>query len=125
MRYLIGLIALVIICSCKNYGEKLQYGKSDLYFTENVNKEEAKKMGDFLQASQFFPVDKKISIQLDKASDTFLFRMVVMDSFVNDSSYIETAKLMVSEMSKNAFAEKPVIMHFCDQYFKTVKIVRP
>jgi hypothetical protein len=125
MRYFICLLALFIICSCKNYGEKLPYGKSDLYYTDNVSKEETKKMGDFLQANQFFPEDKKISVQLDKAKDTFLFRMVVMDSFVNDSAYAETAKFTVSEISKNVFAQKPVIMHFCDEYFKTIKIVRP
>lgn len=125
MRYFIGLLALFIICSCKNYGEKLPYGKSDLYYTDNVSKEEAKKMGDFLQANQFFPEDKKISVQLDKASDTFLFRMVVMDNFLNDSSYAESAKFTVGEISKNVFDTKPVIMHFCDEYFKTVKVVRP
>lgn len=125
MRYITSIAILLIICSCTGYGEKIPYGKSEVYYTDNVSKEQAQKLGDYLQANQFFQEGRKISVQLDKAADTMLFRMVVLDNFVNDSSYIENAKFSVSKLSKDVFDMKPTIFHFCDDHFKTVRIVRP
>jgi hypothetical protein len=124
MRYLLGLAFLLLVCSCNNYGKKLKYGNSEVYYTTNVTEDLAKKLGDYLEKAQFFQADRRISVQLDKAADTFLFRMVVKKDFVNNPDYIESGKTSITELSKNVFDNKPVLVHFCDDHLKTVRIIR-
>lgn len=125
MKFLPLLAALLILASCKNYGKKIPYGKSEVFYTENVTREQAQKLGDYLNQNHFFKDDKKASVQLDKSADTFLFRMVVLDNFVNDESYINNAKIFTTELSDKVFDQKPVLINFCDKYFSTVRVVRP
>lgn len=124
MRFLLSLAFLLLIISCNNYGKKLKYGNSEVYYTTNVTEDLAKKLGDYLEKVQFFQPGRRISVQLDKAADTFLFRMVVKKEFVNDPKYIESGKTSITEFSQNVFDSKPVIVHFCDDHLKTVRIIR-
>lgn len=125
MRYLLSLALLLIISSCNNYGKKLKYGKNELYYTPNVTEDQAKKLGDVLEKAGFWSNgDQRKSVQLDKSTDTFLFRMVVQDKFMNDPKFIENAKTGITELSQNAFNSQPVVMHFCDDHLKTVRIIR-
>jgi hypothetical protein len=124
MRYLLGLALLLLISSCNNYGKKLKYGNNEVYYTTSVTEEQAKKLGDYLEKAKFFTGDRRKSVQLDKSADTFLFRMVVMDKFLNDPAYIESGKTSITELSQNVFDMKPVVIHFCDDHLKTIRIVR-
>ena len=124
MRYLLGFAFLLLIISCNNYGKKLKYGTSEVYYTTNVTEDLAKKLGDYLEKAEFFQAGRRISVQLDKAADTFLFRMVVKKEFVNNPSYIESGKITITELSQNVFDSKPVLVHFCDDHLKTVRIIR-
>lgn len=125
MRYLLAFAILLIISSCDNYGKKIKYGKNDLFYTEKVTEDQAKKLGDVLEKAGFWSNgDQRKSVQLDKSADTFLFRMVVQDKFRDDQQFIEKAKTGITELSQNAFNSQPVVMHFCDNHLKTVRIVR-
>jgi hypothetical protein len=124
MRYLFAITLLFILSSCNNYGKKLKYGDNDLFYTTNVTEDQAKKLGDVLEKSGFWANGGRKSVQLDKSADTFLFRMVVLDKYKNDSSFIEKAKTSITELSQNAFNSEPVVMHFCDDHLKTIRVVR-
>jgi hypothetical protein len=125
MRYLLGLTFLLLISSCTNYGKKLKYGKSEVYYTTNVTEDLAKKLGDYLDKVRFFQPGRKISVQLDKAEDTFLFRMVTKKEYVDDPKFIQNGKTSITEFSQNVFDSKPVVIHFCDDHLKTLRIIRP
>src|SRR5688572_247876 len=122
MRYLICIAFIFTICACNSHGDKIMYGKGELFYTDNVSKEQAEKLGGYLQNVGFWQADKKISVQLDKAADTFLFRMVVLDNFLNDPGFHQTAVTSVTEFSNNVFDKKPTVIHFCDDRFKTLKV---
>lgn len=124
MRYLLGLTFLLLISSCTNYGKKLEYGKSEVYYTTNVTEDLAKKLGDYLEKVQFFQPGRKISVQLDKAEDTFLFRMVTKKEYIDDPKFIQNGKTSITEFSQNVFDSKPVVIHFCDDHLKTLRIIR-
>ena len=127
MKYIISIIVLSLaICSCTDYGQKINYGKNELFYTKNVTKSDAEKLGNYLESQRFFLNDgKTVSVQLDKFKDTFRFRMVVLDSFINDKNFEENAKAFPTDLSKNVFENKPVLAHFCDNRFNLVKIIRP
>ena len=125
MRFLICIAFILTISSCKNsHGDKLTYGKGELFYTDNVSKGQAEKLGSYLQGVGFWQADRTISVQLDKAADTFLFRMVVLPSYLNDPGFHQTAVTSVKEFSNNVFDKSPTIIHFCDDKFKTQKVIR-
>jgi hypothetical protein len=120
------VVLLLASCTMNNWGEKLSYKKGELYFTKKVTKEEAQKLADYLQGVGFFNDDKRTSAQLDKSgTDTFLCRFVVIDSFLNKPEMYAYWSAQAASMSKNVFADKPVLVHFCDAYFETKKVVQP
>lgn len=127
MKYFIGAAILsFFLVSCSDYGKKLSYGKSELFYTKNVTKEDATKLGDYLKEQRFFIDDEKtISIQLDKLKDTFLFRMVVLDSALNDKNFIANANAFPADLSEHVFDKKPVVFHLCDNRFNVEKVIRP
>jgi hypothetical protein len=125
MRYLLYIALVLTIYSCKgSYGQKLTYGKGELFYTDNVNKQQAEKLGGYLQNVGFWQADRTISVQLDKAADTFLFRMVVQPSYLNDPAFHQTAVTSVKEFSNNVFDKSPTVIHFCNDQFKTLKVIR-
>ena len=125
MRLLTGMILLLLICSCKNYGKKIMYGKSELYYTTNVTEEQAKKLGDFLQENKAFPTDRRATFQLDKAKDTFLVRMVVLKDYIDNADYNKTAQYTIYRLRKDVFNSDAAVLEFCDDQLKTVKVIRP
>lgn len=119
------LLASFFLSSCTNYGTKLKFKKGELYYTKNATKEEAEKLGNYLVAQNFFTDDHAITVQLDRAGDTTLFRFVVKDEFISKDDYAAQAASFCNSLSKDVFNNKPVIIHFCDDHLKTKKIVYP
>ena len=126
MKYFLSLaLVSILFSSCSDFGTKLKYGKGELYYTKNVTEAQASKLGTYLKEQQFFTDERKISVQLDKSSDTFLFRMVVLDSFLNNPGYLDMARTFTGELSENVFEKKPVVIHFCDNKLKTERVIKP
>jgi hypothetical protein len=107
---------------CNSYGTKLEYGKSELYYTKNVTEAEAKKLGDYLNKIKFFDGDGK-SVQLDKPGDTYQFRMVIKEGLEKDEKYITGSKEAAVEISQNVFDGAKVEVHLCDNQLKTLRVV--
>ncbi len=108
------------------YGEKLTYfKKGELYFTKTVTKDEAQKLGEFLVKEGFFSEDATVSVQLNKEGETYQFRMATMESARDKPETIEIMKAAAQEMSADVFDGKKVVVHLCDEYFTTLKIITP
>jgi hypothetical protein len=124
---IVSLVVLLLAsCNMKDYGTKLKFKDGELYYTKNVAKEDADKLGNYLVDKGFFSDDKRITVQLDKGGkDTVLFRFVVIDSFVNKPQYADLWQAMAGELSKDVFSNKPVTVHFCDKYLTTKKVIEP
>lgn len=101
------------------YGEKLEFNKGELYFTEKVTKDEANKLGNFLVENKFFDGNEK-SVQLTKNENVYQFRMVVKEGSEKDSTVIGFAKLFAMMMSMQVFDNQKVVVHFTDDSFKTI-----
>ncbi len=106
------------------YGEKLEFNNGELYYTEQVTKDQANKLGNFLVENKFFDGNAK-SVQLTKSGEVFQFRMVVKEDAEKDSTTIGFAKLFAMMISMQVFDNKPVIVHFTDDQFKTKLEVDP
>lgn len=110
------------LLSCTNYGKKVSQDYLEVYYKDNVSKEEAQKTLDFL-----YPIWKNDegktdtkSVQLTKSGDTISFRMVVdKDKLgkVEDESFY----MMGNLFSDSLFDGKPVNMVLTDNSFKPIR----
>lgn len=129
-RVIITLIVMAAVYFGVNYflgdmyGEKLEFNKGELYFTEKVTKDEANKLGNFLIENKFFDGNEK-SVQLNKVGNVYQFRMVVKEGSDKDSTIIGYAKLFALLMSMQVFDNQKVVVHFTDDGFKTIAEFEP
>ncbi len=126
-KYLIVIVLIPILSlflqSCDNYGEKLEFGKGELYYKAPVSKELANKLGNFLLESGFFGNENAVSVQLLKENDVYQFRMVVQEGKEKDESLTDVFKLFGSQIAEAVLDGAKLEYHLCDKYFKTLKVI--
>ena len=121
---IISIISLVFFLACNGFGEKLQYQKTDVYYTDKVEKADAEKLGEFLVKSEFAGENEK-SIQLSKDDENgnYQFRMVTTKEAAESEMYETIFKLYAKQISDSVFNKQPVDFHICDNTFKTLKVI--
>jgi len=113
---------IIFLYSCNHYGEKLEFNKGQLYYTEKVKKEDARKLGEWLVKAGFFDGTPK-TVQLDMNADTFLFRMVIKEEAQNSQNTIDLLQLFIYQISTEVFNGKVTNAHICNDRLKTIKVV--
>lgn len=123
----IGLLVVAfvafVIYSMEGYGEKLEFNGTDVYYTELVTEAEAQKLGEYLVEAEFANGGEK-SVQLSKRDSVYLFRMVVIDGVVEDSTNDFTFKTMVWALSSSVFDNAPLELEACDDTFETLRVYK-
>lgn len=118
------VLLAIVITSCNRYGTKLEYQKTEVYYTDKVDKKDAQKLGEFLVSAEFADGKRK-SIQLtkDDSNGHYIFRMVTTKE-ASESDYYKTIfKLFSKQISDSVFDKTPVDFHICDNTFKTLKVI--
>ena len=118
------ILFAVLIISCNSYGTKLEYQKTEVYFTDKVDKKDAEKLGDFLVRSEFADGNEKsVQLTLDETNGNYIFRMVTSKE-ASEKDYYETVfRNFAKQLSDSVFDQKPVDFHVCDNTFTTIKII--
>ncbi len=128
MKKNLMLIAMAVLfaglTSCNNYGEKLMFDTTELYYTDKVTEDEANDFGKYLQESGFTDGDETKTVQLTKDGDTYQFRMVVKDGYDKDEDYELIAQAFAYNISEDVFDGDDVEIHLCDENLKTLKVVK-
>lgn len=106
------------------YGTKLVFNDTEIYYTKNVTEAEARKLGNYMVSAGFSDGQRK-SFQLDKSGSTYQFRMVVIPEMQNNEQYLNTVKAVAAEISRDVFNNAPVEVHICDDRFKTLRVITP
>lgn len=120
---MIAAIASVLVSCGDGYGTKLEYGSTELYYTDEVTESEAKALGDYLEETKFTEGDETKTVQLTKDGDVFQFRMVVKDSYLDDEDYEAIAAFYAYSLSIDVFDGEEVEIHLCDDKLETKKVV--
>ncbi len=115
-----GIVAIAMFGSA--YGKKIERPGGELYYTKNVDADEANKMADFL-AENYFKKDgdKVVTVQLDREGDTPVVRMVYDMSQADKFKMV--LKLFQLKISRTLYDGNPVILHLCDNKLKTQKVI--
>jgi hypothetical protein len=104
-------------------GQLMMFNRGELYYTSSVSKPEARKLGEYLVTSRFFDGSRK-SVQITRSNGTMQFRMVVLKGMQTNPQLVETATQFGKELSRDVFGGKLVEVHLCDEYLKTLRVVK-
>jgi hypothetical protein len=104
-------------------GQKIMFNGGELYFTSSVSEPEARKLGEYLIKNRFFNGSPK-TVQITRSNGTIQFRMVVIKGKETNPQFIQTATQFSKELSHDVFGDELVEIHLCDEYLKTLKVVK-
>lgn len=113
------LLAIVLLISCADYGEKKIFNGTEVYYKEGITAAQVDKLGESLVTSGFADGDVK-SVQFLKEGDHYIFKMVIKDEFLNDQSMGNIFNLFPKELSD--YMDLPVDLHLCDDSFTTLRV---
>ena len=116
------LTVLGIAFNGNDYGTLVEFNGDELYYTSNCSEAEANALGEYLVSSEFF-TGRGVSVQLNKESGTYEFRMVINKGLEHDPEVVEAAKQMASEISTTVFNGSEVDVHLCDDRLETIRVV--
>lgn len=106
------------------YGTRLTFNSAHLFYQWPVREEQARKLGDYLVASEVIQ-QGPATMQLLQVRDVMHFRIVVKEGAHQNTSMVEAFKALGSQLSKAVFDSKPVQVHLCDRNLDTVLSLPP
>jgi len=112
---LVYALIILMFSSCNQSYPKQDFKKGELFYTENVSKEEVSKAGAFLEEMSYFTDERKTSILLDKNADTFYIQIVVDKRYHTDTSYDESFKALANLAELSIFDGKKTIVELSDR----------
>ncbi len=116
---LLFIITTITITSCSNYGDKVSKDFVEIYYKDNISKEQAEKTLEILYPSWNQSGTKK-SVQLVKKADTVYFRMVIDEEKAKGIAD-ETYLLLGTGLSMSVFNNAPVNVELTDNRFNTLR----
>ncbi len=114
-----AIAAISLLSSCQNYGDKVSKDFVEVYYKDNITKEQAQQTLELLHPSWNEPGNKK-SVQLAKVNDTITFRMVINQEKakdIPDESYL----LVANNLSGTVFKGEPVNVDLTSNSFETIR----
>ena len=118
---LLAVFAIYWFVLRTDYGDKLEFNGTDVYYTETVDQAEAQKLGEYLVESEFADGGGK-SVQLSKRDSVYVFRMVVKEGIEKDSANDLTFLAITYALSMAVFDGAPVELEACDNTFETLRV---
>jgi hypothetical protein len=118
------IIFTVLFSSCNSgYGEKLMFEKGELFFTKNVEKSEAEKLGEYLLINGYFDSQVSKSVQLDKKNGVYQFRAVVQSGKETDELTQMSFAVLGAYIKQDVFANQPFEVHLCNEKLETLLVL--
>ncbi|AXG68138.1 hypothetical protein KORDIASMS9_00328 [Kordia sp. SMS9] len=115
------LLVTVLAVSCTNFGEMKTFNGTEVYYKDGITDAQVEKLGKSLIESEFATGETK-SVQFIKEGNTYVFKMVIKDEFLNDASLEKSFQYMPRELSN--YMELPVDFHVCDNQFNTLRVYK-
>lgn len=128
MKKLLSILAVItIFAACKSYGDKyLVNEKSEIYYKDGMNADDAKRLGDFLVKNGYFDSTTNRSVQLAKTKDTINIKFVVDKTKIAEETGADALfMIMGAAIKSEVFASKPLKIVLADAYmvgFKDIVI---
>lgn len=118
----IGAYRLYAAFFSKPYGDVYKIGKHHIYYQNKISRSEAEQTGAFLKRNDFYVDGQQKDLQLDKAGDTVLVKMIVdREKFTaeNKGAFVALTGLF----SDSVFTGKPVNILVCNDQFEPYQTI--
>jgi hypothetical protein len=114
------------LAGCSQYGEKLQFGSGEVYYTDGATQEEAQKLGDWLKETGFFADDDVTrSVQLRKEGDVYQVRFVVQPDKIDDQVILDAFQVFADVIGPDVLGGAPAEIHLTDENLETLRVIKP
>lgn len=100
-----------------DFGKHISVDNNKIFYKGAATEAEARNTGAFLNRQGFYDGKNEKDIQLDKAGDTVLFKMIVDTSKV-DKNTEEAFRSLNAIFSDSVFQQKPVNVLLCNTSFE-------
>jgi hypothetical protein len=120
------LAGILFFISCSPYGDKVEINsKSEVYIKDGGNKEDAKRLGEFLLDINYFDEQVQKSVQLVKSKDTFVVKFVINEEKLKGNPQAESGfSYMHMLLRDSVFSGKPTKVVLTDEKFKTIRSIQ-
>ena len=103
-------------------GERLAFGKSEVYFTSGVERGEAQKLGDLFVREKYF-ADRPATLQVRQENRRYEVRCVLRTDAVANREVGPGWERLGIIISRECFRGSPVDIQLCDENLKTMQVV--
>jgi hypothetical protein len=123
--FISALILGPIIALSIYYGDipenKIKIHETELYYTENIKQDEAKKFGEYLYNYRFIGDNDQASLKIDKVSNEYIFSVIIDEKYLDDEQVASKYQGLANSLSKVYFKNLKVKVQFCNERFKELK----
>ncbi len=117
------LFSLLLVTGCVGSIQELKFNETEILFDDtNVSEATVKRVGAYLIAAEFADGSPK-TVELVKENDTWQFKMVVQQDYIDDPDYLYIASVFAAQLSKDVFDNEVVEIHFCNSKLVTQRVV--
>ncbi|MET0212330.1 MAG: hypothetical protein ABW292_04985 [Vicinamibacterales bacterium] len=99
----------------------VEYGNSALFFTNPVAESDARAVGGVLAESGFFTDERPSVVHMGWEDAAFHLRFVVDESRAKAPETLNAFSELGAALSAEVLGSRPVVVHICDERFRTVQ----
>ena len=99
------------------------FGKSELYYTEPVTEDEARRVGVYLVQQQFFSDEQGSTVQLLHEQERYRLRFVISPEYAEDPFTAIQFGIIGSQIATDVLGGKPIEVGFTDDQLKLIRVV--
>jgi len=120
----VALLIWAMIYSQNIPDKSIVINGDEIYYTDNIKKDEADKLGEYLKKEGLFVQDNKtISIKIDNKENAYIVSIIVNKESVESPDTSEYAKFLGKTLSTEVFSNSKVQIILCDDRFNSLKTI--
>lgn len=123
MLVLVALIGIgsYVSPSGNSEGSRLTFQKGELYYDKPVSQAEAQRVGEFLQAREYFSGSKEVSARIERDDATYRLEFVVNPTYADDLLSVMQFSMMGQDIAHGILGGAPLQVILTDANWKPIK----
>ncbi|MCK5795929.1 MAG: hypothetical protein KAI47_02015 [Deltaproteobacteria bacterium] len=116
-----AVVALTLLMACHPFGKKIRtQGKGEVFYKAPVTRDQALRLGRFLESRAFFDGTMRKSVQMLKKGAGYQLRFVVRKGAQKNKEGLTALKMIAGMVAHEVLGHAPVELHLCNKRLKTI-----
>lgn len=121
--FAVGMLRELLALSLSG-SDQFVRGNFEVAYSGGASKSDAERLAAYLSAN-WAAAPGRVSVQIKKADEGYLFRVVVKKEFQADKKNLKDLEFEAARISRDVFGGAAVQLEACDEYFRTVQVLPP